>query len=183
MGFMVSIDSMQKEARCEIETPSTRRRFVVRAIYGLAGLMSVGLSTPAMMYVFGKPNSKRESGWIDAGAISTLAIGTPMEVPILRIRTDGWKIKSERDTAWIVRERDGEIVAFSPRCTHLGCAYHWDASRQMFACPCHGSLFLPNGAVVSGPAPRALDRYLVKIDGDRLWLGDSPESQSGKLRA
>jgi menaquinol-cytochrome c reductase iron-sulfur subunit len=163
---------------CETQS-HTRRQFTVRAIYGLAGLMGLGLTAPAMIYVFGAPNSKRESGWIDAGAVSGLSLEMPTEVPILRIRRDGWKIKSERDSAWVVRESDGNILAFSPRCTHLGCAYHWDASKQMFACPCHGSLFLPTGAVVSGPAPRPLDRYLVKIDGDRLWLGDLPSSPSG----
>jgi menaquinol-cytochrome c reductase iron-sulfur subunit len=168
---------------CETQAVSTRRRFAVRAIYGLTGLMSVALATPAMIYVFGTPDSKRQSGWIDAGAVSALSVGAPTEVPVLRIRTDGWKIKSERDTAWIVREASGEIIAFSPRCTHLGCAYHWDPSKNMFACPCHGSLFLPTGAVVSGPAPRPLDRYIVKIDGDRLWLGDSSQSSSGQQRA
>lgn len=96
---------------------------------------------------------------------------------------DGWKIKSERDTAWIVREQSGEIVAFSSRCTHLGCAYHWDPYKQMFACPCHNSCFLRSGAVISGPATRPLDRYLVKIEGNRLWLGDQTEPDPGKLRA
>jgi quinol---cytochrome c reductase iron-sulfur subunit, bacillus type len=165
---------------CESQLVSTRRQFTVRAIFGLTGLMSLALTTPAMIYVFGRPDSKRQSGWIDAGAVSELSASAPTEVPILRIRTDGWKIKSERDSVWIVKEASGKIIALSPRCTHLGCAYHWDASKKMFACPCHGSLFLPTGAVVSGPAPRPLDRYAVKIEGDRLWLGDSPQSSSGE---
>lgn len=168
---------------CETEAPATRRQFTVRAIYGLASLMSLGLSAPAMIYVFGTPDSKHESAWADAGVVGSLSTDMPTEVSILRIRTDGWKIKSERDTAWIVKEADGGIVALSPRCTHLGCAYHWDPSKRMFACPCHGSLFYPNGAVASGPAPRALDRYVVKIDGDRLWLGDLRSSSPGERRA
>lgn len=47
---------------CETHALTTRRGFTVRAIYGLAGLMSAALTTPAMIYVFGSPTSKRQSG-------------------------------------------------------------------------------------------------------------------------
>ena len=171
---------MKPNLNMQSETPSltSRRQFTVRSIYGLAGLMSLAMATPAAIYVFGTPGQKRESGWIDAGAVSVLPFNEPTEVPIVRIRTDGWKIRSERDSAWVLKKTDGRIVAFSPRCTHLGCAYHWDASKQMFACPCHGSLFSPEGSVIAGPAPRPLDQYLVRIDGDRLWLGQPNQSSS-----
>ncbi len=161
---------------CDDQQKFNRRQFSVRAIYGLTSLMGLAISTPAAIYIFGSPGSKRESGWIDAGAVGTLPPNAPTEVAILRVRTDGWKIKSERDTAWVLKRNDGSIVAFSPRCTHLGCAYHWDVSKRMFVCPCHGSLFAPDGTVVAGPAPRPLDQYLVRIDGDRLWLGDQRSS-------
>ena len=74
-------------------------------------------------------------------------------------------------TAWVVKSPDGKVVAFGPRCTHLGCAHHWDDSKSKFVCPCHNSLFSVNGAVLAGPAPRALDRYAVKIEGNKLLLG------------
>jgi len=46
------------------------------------------------------------------------------------------------------------VAAISMVCTHLGCIV---AKRdQGFACPCHGSLFGPDGAVRGGPAPRGL---------------------------
>jgi menaquinol-cytochrome c reductase iron-sulfur subunit len=146
-----------------------RRQFSVQGIYGLAALIGLGISAPAAIYVFGSP-SKHESGWIDAGAISSLPNGQPVELPIVRIHRDGWKVTAEQDTVWVL-QNDGKLTAFSPRCTHLGCAYHWDAAKKGFVCPCHGSVFSETGAVVSGPAPRPLDRFVTKIDGDRLWLG------------
>src|SRR5690242_11890468 len=121
----MEIPALVQIRKCEAQA-STRRQFAVRSIYGLAGLMSLAISTPAMMYLFGTPSSKRETGWIDAGKMESIPVNAPTEVQVVRIRVDGWKIKSERDTAWIVKGKDGNITAFSPRCTHLGCAYHWD---------------------------------------------------------
>lgn len=153
-----------------------RRQFSVRSLYGLTALMGLGISTPAAIYLFGSP-SARESGWIDAGAIPGIPEGQPVELPIVRIHRDGWKITAEQDSVWVVK-KDGKLTAFSPRCTHLGCAYHWDTVQRVFVCPCHGSVFSQTGAVISGPAPRPLDRFVTRIDGDRLWLGKMQDNAS-----
>jgi menaquinol-cytochrome c reductase iron-sulfur subunit len=146
-----------------------RRQFTFHAIWGLATLIGLGISAPAAIYVFGSP-SKRETGWIDAGAINSLPDGAPVEVPIVRVHRDGWKISAAEDSVWVLK-KGKQLTAFSPRCTHLGCAYHWDAAKKMFVCPCHGSFFSETGEVVAGPAPRPLDRFVTRIDGDRLWIG------------
>lgn len=41
-------------------------------------------------------------------------------------------------------------------CTHLGCVVPWSAATNKFQCPCHGSQYSPEGAVVRGPAPLPL---------------------------
>ncbi len=51
---------------------------------------------------------------------------------------------------------EGGLHLFSARCTHLGCTVGWDAADGVFACPCHGSRYGPDGLVVQGPAARAL---------------------------
>jgi len=63
------------------------------------------------------------------------------------------------------------VTAFAPQCTHLGCAYHWDESSHNFICPCHTSAFSIDGKVLAGPAPRPLDRYTVKVEGNKLQIG------------
>jgi menaquinol-cytochrome c reductase iron-sulfur subunit len=71
----------------------------------------------------------------------------------------------------VVKLPEEGVVAFGPQCTHLGCAYHWEEGERHFLCPCHTSLFSIDGKVMSGPAPRPLDRYETKVDKNRLLLG------------
>jgi cytochrome b6-f complex iron-sulfur subunit len=74
---------------------------------------------------------------------------------------------------WIVRQRDGTIVAISTICTHLGCIPNWLGSDQKFKCPCHGSGFYITGVNFEGPAPRPLERYKVSLEGDNIVVDKS----------
>jgi quinol---cytochrome c reductase iron-sulfur subunit, bacillus type len=121
--------------------------------------------------VFFPPRLLKENEWVEAGDIASLAPDSPVEMVFRRTRVDGWKISSEKSTAWVVKSPDNQVVAFGPQCTHLGCAYRWDESKNEFLCPCHTSLFSLSGKVLSGPAPRPLDRYETKIEGTKLLLG------------
>ena len=61
-----------------------------------------------------------------------LKVGKPQEVLYERNRVDGWhKVKREKAATWLVKTDANTVVAFNPACTHLGCAYHWDASAQV----------------------------------------------------
>jgi menaquinol-cytochrome c reductase iron-sulfur subunit len=117
------------------------------------------------------PSVRRGTNWIDASDLGSIPPGVPTEVSFQRKRVDGWKVTSEKATAWLVRKDENEIVAFAPQCTHLGCAYHWEAQNNAFVCPCHASEFSVDGKVLGGPAPRPLDRYQVKLEAGRIKLG------------
>lgn len=161
------------------ENPSpTRRRFYVAVIYGLNSLIGLALGIPALVYLLFPPAVKKGEEWTEATDLNKLPLNAPEEVVFRRNRKDGWKILSEKTSAWVVRKSDKEVVAFAPQCTHLGCAYHWDANNKNFLCPCHTSTFGVDGKVLSGPAPRPLDRYDAKIEGDKLLLGEIKESQA-----
>jgi menaquinol-cytochrome c reductase iron-sulfur subunit len=150
-----------------------RRSFPIAVIGGLWALMSAALALPAAVYLLTPPRSaKNEGEWIDAGDISRLPVGIPEEVVFRRTRVDGWKITSEKTTAWVVKKNEKDVVAFAPQCTHLGCAYHYQSRTKEFLCPCHTSTFSIEGAVLTGPAPRPLDRYDIRLKGQRLLIGE-----------
>ena len=150
---------------------TTRRNFFVGAIYGMMGAISAALGVPALIYLLFPPKAKKESEWIEIGDIARIAPNSPVELTFRRTRTDGWKVISEKSTAWVVKSADNRITAFGPQCTHLGCAYHWEEGKNEFLCPCHSSLFGIDGRVISGPAPRPLDRYQTRIEGNKLMVG------------
>lgn len=156
-----------------------RRGFIVRAIQGLGALIGAALGVPAITYLFSSGRSGSSGGWVDAGDVSHLGVRTPEEVVFRKTRVDGWKIISEKSTAWVVKLDEKQVVAYSPQCTHLGCAYTYDDTKKEFACPCHASNFSLEGEVLGGPAPRALDRFRVKIDGSRVLIGDLQGRQKG----
>jgi menaquinol-cytochrome c reductase iron-sulfur subunit len=162
---------------CGVPSGVTRRGFHIAFIYGLWSVIAAALSAPAALYLLLPPKLRKAPDWVDAGDVSKLEPGVPVEMVFRQNRVDGWKILSEKTTAWVVKTADSKVVAFGPQCTHLGCAYHWDDNRSEFLCPCHTSIFRIDGTVVSGPAPRPLDRYDTKVAGGKLMLGALHESK------
>lgn len=157
-------------ATIEERRDTGRRGFFLLAIYGLWSLIASALALPAAVYLLLPPRARKGAGWIEAGDIATLRLNDPEEMVFRRNRLDGWKMTSEKASAWVVKLSDKEAVAFMPQCTHLGCAYHWNDQKQEFLCPCHTSTFSAEGKVLSGPAPRNLERYEVKVEGTKLLV-------------
>jgi menaquinol-cytochrome c reductase iron-sulfur subunit len=164
MGKMIAT-----EGQSSAET--TRRSFHVVAIYGIWAVISAALGLPALLYLLVPPRVRRQSDWVEAGDVSQLAPNLPVEMTFRRNRVDGWKVSSEKSTAWVVKYPNNQVVAFAPECTHLGCSYHWEQNKTEFVCPCHNSIFAIDGKVQGGPAPRPLDRYETKVEGNKLLLG------------
>jgi len=158
----------------------SRRTFYIGAIYGLWAVISAALGLPALVYLLLPPKLRKNDEWIEIGDVTKLTPNAPVEMAFRRNRVDGWKVISEKSSAWVVKEADNSVVAFGPQCTHLGCPYHWDERKTDFLCPCHNSVFSIDGKVLSGPAPRPLDRYQTKVEGNKLLLGrlQSPEQKS-----
>jgi Rieske Fe-S protein len=50
------------------------------------------------------------------------------------------------------RAPDGTLTVRSAVCTHLYCVVEWNGIEKTWDCPCHGSRFAPDGAVINGPA-------------------------------
>ena len=90
-------------------------------------------------------------GDITAGNVSGLAVG-------------GLNAISGRTVA-IGRDAMG-VYALTLVCTHQGCtaAPAGATGARQINCPCHGSQFDRNGAVIQGPAGRPLVHFAVTID-------------------
>lgn len=65
------------------------------------------------------------------------------------IATGAGQVAASRDDA-------GAVHVLSARCTHLGCIVHWNPAERSWDCPCHGSRFAQDGAVLHGPAVEPL---------------------------
>ena len=158
----------------------TRRGFHIGAIYGMFTAITAALGLPSLVYLLVPPKEKKTGDWVELGDISKLTPNVPVEMAFRRNRVDGWKVISETNKAFVVKREDNSLVAFGPQCTHLGCAYHWDDGKTEFLCPCHNSLFSIDGKVTAGPAPRPLDRYETKLQGNKLLVGRliTPEQKS-----
>jgi cytochrome b6-f complex iron-sulfur subunit len=66
---------------------------------------------------------------------------------------------------WIVKQ-NGQLYAIRTVCTHLGCTPNWLEGEQKFKCPCHGSGFRKTGINFEGPAPRPLERFVIRLSDD-----------------
>lgn len=74
--------------------------------------------------------------------------------------------------AFVVQPTQGTFRAFSAVCPHAGCQVVFDQQNEVFACPCHGSIFNgATGAVEQGPAASGLSPIPVTLESnDELYV-------------
>ena len=107
--------------------------------------------------------------WISLGSLDTYPIDSPTLFNFTLTRVNGWERSSQSYGAFILRKPDQTIV-FSDVCSHLSCRVGWDPENQEYYCPCHAAFFDKDGEVKSGPPPRPMDRYDIKLEGDQLFI-------------
>jgi nitrite reductase/ring-hydroxylating ferredoxin subunit len=92
---------------------------------------------------------------------SALAVGASQNVVV----TSGGK-----NFAVVVTRTSAGLVAFNRACTHQGTLVTVNAAKQLY-CISHGSLFnLTTGAVIEGPASRALTAYKVTERSGSIYI-------------
>ncbi len=71
---------------------------------------------------------------------------------------------------YLRRFKDGGFIAFSVKCTHLGCVININSKTGGFNCPCHASQFDEHGDVISSPATRPLDVHPIIVKNNELFV-------------
>ena len=90
-----------------------------------------------------------------------------------------FRYPTDADPAIVLRVDDSQVVAFSQKCTHLGCVVYYEADENRWHCPCHdGNFDTLTGDVLSGPPTRPLGRIDVEVrDDGMIWaLGRAEET-------
>jgi len=73
--------------------------------------------------------------------------------------------------AIIINVPDKGFIALSKVCTHLGCLVEYDKPGKRLLCPCHAGVYSLAGNVLSGPPPKPLQKYPVKVEGEDIVIG------------
>ena len=69
------------------------------------------------------------------------------------IKPGGAALFTDHDGTWAgFTDEAGQQHAVSATCTHMGCLVSFDEVERTWECPCHGSRFGLDGAVLQGPA-------------------------------
>lgn len=140
--------------------PQMPRRAVLRLAWGAAGLLALGEASFAGLKFLAPRVGEGEFGAeIAAGPADSYLPGSVTEFNAGRF--------------YLVRMTDGGFIALYRRCPHLGCSVPYDAERGEFVCPCHGSAFTQDGAVINPPAPRPLDSFAIRIENGEVFIDTS----------
>lgn len=74
-----------------------------------------------------------------------------------------FRYPTPEDPCIVLRERTGELRAYSQVCTHLSCAVVHRPDRDELFCPCHhGSFTTTEGRPIAGPPTRRLPRIRLE---------------------
>ena len=97
----------------------------------------------------------RYGDWLTGGDVDSV-----QEIPA----GEGAVVRDGLRRIAVYRDPGGALHAVSAKCTHLGCAVHWNSAERSWDCPCHASRFDTEGNVLHGPAPTPLEKIELAVD-------------------
>jgi quinol---cytochrome c reductase iron-sulfur subunit, bacillus type len=149
-----------------------RRRFLTKLSFTLGGIGALLASIPSMGFLLGL--RKPAQVWRTVGKVDDFKVGTTVNVAFQDSSPLSWSGVTAQTAAWLRRSAEREFIAFSMNCTHLGCPVRWLSDADLFMCPCHGGVFYSDGRVASGPPPKPLNQYPVRVENGEVQILTSP---------
>jgi menaquinol-cytochrome c reductase iron-sulfur subunit len=96
---------------------------------------------------------------------------------------DAWVTKPVKGFVYVTKDEHGELIVFSPVCTHLGCTINPASETEkktrrdmLFSCPCHGAQYDTKGNETRLQL-RPLDTYQPIIAGGSIYIDISAPIQ------
>jgi Rieske Fe-S protein len=166
------------------ESDLNRRKFMEIGIYTITGTIAAVSGVALARFAIGSSFDKTKSIWIELNSEDVQeAVEGFARVVLEYEQKDGWLAATTRSLAYVKQPKEGEVIAISATCSHLGCIVTWDEEQKIFKCPCHNGRYDAQGRVISGPPPRPLKRHRTKMEDGKIFLatettpygGDSPE--------
>jgi Rieske Fe-S protein len=97
-----------------------------------------------------------------------VAVANSSDIPVGGVKL--FRYPTPQDAVIMVRKADGQVVAYSQKCTHLSCAVYYSKDNNRLECPCHEGYFsIDTGRVLQGPPPRPLPRIKVTERGGQIF--------------
>lgn len=188
--------------------PVARRPLLRRTLWFGAGTFLVSLLAPIAALGPGGPReqvrTERRTDWdegvrltdergellrpddIPAGGFATVfpeGFAHRDSASVVLLRLSSGQVESPARSEWVV---DGDLVAYSKLCTHMGCPVGlFRTGDDVLFCPCHQASFdaARGAAPVFGPASRALPQLPLGVgdDGYLVALGDFTEDVGGPV--
>lgn len=164
---------MDENAQSPCEASELNRRsFLSRLSIILSSISAAIVAIPSVGFLLGLRRPTKE--WRTVGQLNNFQIGATSQVSFEDPSPLPWSGVTAQTSAWVRRVSEEGFIAFSVDCTHLGCPIRWLPSANLFMCPCHGGVFYADGTVASGPPPRPLFRYPVRVQDGEVQILTSP---------
>jgi cytochrome b6-f complex iron-sulfur subunit len=156
--------SPQEEDASEVD----RRGFLSTASsVAMAGGLAASYGTLGYMaarYLY--PAGGGNVGWLFVSTLDDFAVGHSL---VFTAPSGATMVIARRSDAGT----EGDFVALSSVCPHLGCQVHWETQNNRFFCPCHNGVFDPSGKAVEGPPAKAnqnLTPFPLKVINGLLYV-------------
>ncbi|MGA7916108.1 MAG: Rieske (2Fe-2S) protein [Candidatus Acidiferrales bacterium] len=149
-----------------------QRRSFLGALLGL-GSLCVGALLAVPLIRFALFPLLRRTTELKASTVGPLSDFSSLTEPVERTiqieQVDGWRKAVSEKAVYVTKSSGGQLIVLSSICPHLGCTVPWVSATQEFMCPCHGAVYAPDGARISGPCLRGMDTLeTVEKDGQLL---------------